>query len=251
MGYVLRLPTAGAASLPTLGDIGYLSKQNLKGLYLIDGGTGLTDISGTGTSLTLAGGTVTPAYAAGVLQFRGVANGAQVLSTGVPIFGPNHTMLIAVKKTGSSGAASGNGQVYAGHVSAQIASSNAGPLSIADNVFAAQAVGAVGLQATRPAMALYGPTHTANIGVWTVYGVTRSATAVAISGNGQTPVSLNYPAADPGTTTSNNVCLSDMTRFIEGDVGFFAHYDRAFTAADFASAYKAIKRLMAAKGIAI
>mgnify|MGYP001476251192 CR=1 FL=1 len=147
MGYITRLPTAGAANLPTLGDIGYISKVNLKGLYLINGGAGLTDSSGNAANLSLLAGTVTPPYAAGVLQFRGQANGAQQLTTGVPIVGANCTMIVVVKKTAAGTA---GGQVFAAHAGAILAGSTAGPMTIWDDAANFQSWGQ---QAKRPAVA--------------------------------------------------------------------------------------------------
>lgn len=245
MGYITRLPTAGAASLPTLGDIGYISRQSLKGLYLINAGSGLIDSSGSGNNLTLVAGTVTPPYSAGVLQFRGQANGAQQLSTGTPIAGPNSTIIVVAKKTGAGAAA---GQVYAAHAGAILAGSTAGPMTIWDDAANFQSWGQ---QSKRPSIA-HVPAGQ-NIGQWNMLASTRDASGISLSLNGQAPVSVAYNTADPGTTTSANVVLGDSTtaRPIEGDIGFFAVWERAMVAAEIASVYKAVRRMMLAKGIAL
>jgi HAMP domain-containing protein len=66
-------------------------------------------------------------------------------------------------------------------------------------------------------------------------------------------VTIAYNTPDPGVTTSNNVALGDNTtsRPIEGNVGFFAVWERAMPAGEIASVYKAVRRMMLAKGIAI
>ncbi len=235
MGFVLRLPTAGAGALPTLGDIGYISKQNLKGLYLIDGGSGLTESSGGGASaLSLLSGSGIPAYAGGVLQMRAAA--AQALSTGQTIAGANCTIIIAAKRVTETGP-----QVLFGHGTQGLGS----PMAILD-----QTTGQLwGTAApTRPTVA-----YTAS-NAWRVWTAVRSATAAALSLNGQTPISVNYAATDPGTTTTANpvtIGSDPAGRPIDADVGFFAVYDRALSAAEIASTYKAIKRVMAAKGIVV
>lgn len=245
MGYITRLPTAGAASLPTLGDIGYISRQNLKGLYLINSGTGLIDSSGNGNNLTLVAGTVTPPFSSGVLQFRGQANGAQQLSTGTPIAGANCTMVVVARKTGAGTAA---GQVYAGHAGALLGGSTSGPMTVWDDAANFQSWGQ---QTKRPSIA-HVPVGQ-NIGQWNMLSSTRDANGISLSINGQTPVTVAYNTPDPGTTTSANVVLGDSTttRPIEGDIGFFAVWDRAMLAGEIASVYKAVRRMMLAKGIAI
>ena len=245
MGYILRLPSAGSASLPTLGDIGYVSQQNLLGLYLIDGGTGLTDSSGNGADLSLLNGTVTPPYSSGVLQFRGVTNGQQQMTTGVPIVGRNCTMIACYRKNQSNPV---SGHVIAGHAGAILGGSTAGPMTLWDDASNFQLWGQ---QSKRPSVE-HSPTGQ-NVGQWNVLAGTRNATGISLSINGQTPVTVAYDT-EPSVTTSNNVVLGDVTagtRFMDGDLGFFAFYNRTLGAAELASTYKAIRRLMAAKGYVI
>lgn len=245
MGYILKLPTAGSPSLPSLGDIGYISKQNLRGLYLIQSGTGLTDSSGNGANLTLAHGTVVPPFNAGVLQFR--AANAQRLTTGVPIAGASETMIIASRKVSSPT----NGMVLCGHGNG-MGINSLNPMALLDPINGATGtqVRAHGLQSKQPTV-----TYSNNgVGVWRVLTIVRDALGISLSANGQAPVTVPYNTADPGTTTSNPVDMGDLAsgfRHLDTDIGFFAFYDRALSAAEIASTYKAIQRLMAAKGFVV
>lgn len=245
MGYILKLPTAGSPSLPSLGDIGYISKQNLRGLYLIESGTGLTDSSGNGANLTLANGNVVPPFNAGVLQFR--AANAQRLTTGVPIAGASETMIIASRKVSSPNL----GMVLCGHGSAfSISALNPMALQDASNSTTGTQPRAYGLQSKQPTV-----TYSNNgVGAWRVLTMVRSALGISLSANGQAPVTVAYNTPDAGTTTSNPVDMGDLTansRHLDADIGFFAFYDRALSAVEIASTYKAIQRLMAAKGFAV
>ena len=180
MGYITRLPTAGAATLPTLGDIGYISKQNLKGLYLVNGGSGLVDASGNGNTLTQSAGSILPPYAAGVLQFR-IAN-TQQLNTGVTVTGPNQTIIVASKKL----SAPTNGMFLGCHKTAQLAGSNAGPMTMFEGSNGSNGSQAQswGLQAKRPTVNYSGNL----VGSWAVWVATRDASGTSLSLNGQAPV---------------------------------------------------------------
>jgi hypothetical protein len=245
MGYILKLPTAGSPSLPSLGDIGYISKQNLRALYLIDGGVGLTDSSGNGANLSLANGSIAPPYSAGVLQFR-LAN-VQRLTTGVTITGAAETMIIASRKVSSAT----NGMVLCGHGNG-VGINSANPMALQDasNASTGTLPRAYGLQSKQPTVT-YGNN---GVGMWRVLTMVRNAAGISLSADGQAPVTVAYNTPDPGTTTSSAVDIGDITagvRHVDADIGFFAVYDRALTAAEITSTYKAIKRLMAAKGLVI
>lgn len=245
MGFVLKLPTAGAASLPTLGDIGYISKEKLRGLYLINGGSGLADASGLGNTLVRTAGSIDPPYSAGVLQFR-IAN-TQQLSTGVTIAGANQTIAVCYKKIGSPA----NGQVVFNHRTATLGGSTAGPMTLFDasNGVTGTFVQNWGQQAKRPQV----NSGNNGIGTWRFMVGTRDAAGISLSLDGQAPVTIAYTTADPGSTTSNAVCFGDEAggaRPLDLDLGFAAHWDRQLSAAEIASLYKAVKRFMLSKGIA-
>lgn len=245
MGYILKLPTAGAASLPTLGDIGYISKQNLRGLYLIDSGSGLADASGNGNTLVRTAGSFDPPYASGVLQFR--KTNTQQLSTGITVAGANQTIIAAVKRVSTQSSA----QIVFGHLGAVLAGSAFGPMTLIDEFPTPNATAQnFGLQSKRPQVN-YATGALTN--AWAVWMGVRDANGVSLSLNGQAPVTVAYTTPDPGTGTTNAVAIGDIPgaggiRHLDADVGFFAVYDRALPAAEQVSAYKAIKRLMAAKG---
>ncbi|MCB1485611.1 MAG: hypothetical protein KDJ17_12040 [Hyphomicrobiaceae bacterium] len=244
MGYILKLPTAGDTSLPTLGDIGYVSKQNLKGLYLIDGANGLTDASGNGNHLSLLNGSLTPPYSNGVLQFRS-AN-AQRLSTGIAVTGPNETIITVYRKL----SAPSNGQNIFGH-GIGLSTDDTSPMSLIDSfdATAGKVVKIFGLQAKRPEIT-FGDN---GVGVWRCVIGVRDQNGVSISTNGSALVTQLYASAQPGATTSY-VDIGETAagfRHLDADLGLFAVYERALTSAEIASTYKAIKRIMTAKGIAI
>ena len=237
MGYITRLPTAGNANLPTLGSLGYISKQNLKALYIInDGAAPLVDASGNGANLSLVAGSVIPPYSAGVLQFR-TAN-AQTLSTGVAVNGTNQTIIMASKRI-SVGA--GGSQTLFGNLG------GTSPATLLDG-YPSASQGTVFGQKTASVSA---PAST--IGVWSVWTAVRNSTQVGLSLNGQAPVTSAYTTADPGTATYGNVAIGPdaTTRIVDADVAFFAIYDRALSNAEIASSYTAVKRMLAAKGIGL
>jgi Concanavalin A-like lectin/glucanases superfamily len=243
MGYILRLPTAGNSSLPSLGDIGYLSAQNLLGLYLIDGGDGLSDASGNGAGFSLQSGTLLPPYASGVLQFR-TAN-KQQLTTSISVSGPNQTIIFALRKVSNPT----NGMIGFTHLGGALSGNTASPMTLLEP----QNSG-TGTQAQNWGQQTKRPLVTAGndgIGVWRVWTGVRDSNEISLSLDGLSPVTIPYDTADPGVTTTSTVVIGDALasfRHLDADVGFFAVYDRAFSAAEISSAYKAIQRLMAAKG---
>lgn len=246
MGFVLKLPTAGAASLPMIGDIGYISKVGLKGLYLINGGSGLTDSSGAGATLSRVHGAADPAYAAGALQFRS-ATPVQ-MTTNVTVTGANQTIFLATKRLSTPL----HGFAAVGHQGHIFGGSASGPLSLwfGANGTAATQHWNFGLQTKRPQVTR--PTN--GVGAWEVWTLVRDASRVGLTVDGQPPVYVNYDTADPGTNTTANVVIGDDAagfRHLDADVGFFAHWQRAMSDAEITATYKAVRRMMLAKGLVL
>lgn len=245
MGYVTKLPTAGAASLPTLGDIGYISKVALKGLYLINGGSGLADSSGQGATLTTVHGAA-PTYGSGVLPFRS-ASPVQ-LTTGVTIAGAAHTVIVALNKVSNPA----NGMVGMAHLGAALGGSSTGPMTllIPSNSTTGTQAQNWGLQAKRPTVTA----GTNGLGSWQILTLVRDANRVGLSLDGQAPVYINYDSADGGANTSAAVVIGDVSgglRHLNADLGFFAHWARTLSDGEITSAYKAVRRMMQAKGLVL
>lgn len=245
MGYVLKLPTAGAASLPSLGDIGYISQVGLRGLYLINSGTGLLDSSGQGANLTAVHGTA-PTYGSGVLPFR-TASPVQ-LTTGVTIAGAAHSMVIATNRVATSSA----GMNACGHLGALLGGNATGPMTLllSSNGPAGTQHQNYGLQTKRPMVA----TATNGLGAWQIWTLVREATRVGLSLDGQAPVYVNYDTSDPGTNTAAAVVIGEASggaRHLNADLGFFAHWSRTLSDAEILSTYRAVRRMMQAKGLVL
>ena len=79
---------------------------------------------------------------------------------------------------------------------------------------------------------------------------TRDANGISLSLNGQAPVTVAYTTPTPARPHRRTSCSATARRRrpIEGDLGLFAFWDRSMAAAEIASVYKAVKRLMLAKG---